>query len=71
MKFVVLDKRDRLTMASITANQRFMTVMGFGGMRWTRQRRARTYSQGGLRSVSDQTARKTIEVAADGEVVWS
>src|SRR5207245_10355628 len=28
------------------------------GMRWTRQRRARTESQGGLRPVSDQPARR-------------
>jgi hypothetical protein len=41
-------------------------------MRWTRQCRARTGSQGGsTRSVSDREARKTSGVVADGEVVWS
>ena len=40
-------------------------------MRWTRQRRARTGSQGGSSLVSDRRARKTNGAEADGEVVWS
>src|SRR6476620_10847247 len=40
-------------------------------MRWTRQRRARLVSQGELILVSDQQARKTSDVVADGEAVWS
>ncbi len=40
-------------------------------MRWTRQRRARLGSQGELILVSDQQARKTSDVVADGEAVWS
>jgi hypothetical protein len=40
------------------------------GMRWTRQRRARDVTQGGLRLVSDNGV-QTIDVAAYGEAVWS
>jgi hypothetical protein len=45
----------------------------WGGMRWTRQRRARTRSQGGLRPVSDQRApdeRRLSPAKPFGEDGW-
>jgi hypothetical protein len=40
-------------------------------MRWTQQRQARNrWSQGEMNLVSDQLARETNDVLADGKAVW-
>jgi hypothetical protein len=50
-----------------------MIVTNVGqGMRWTRQRRARSSSQGGsFGLVSEETSHQTNGAEAYGEIVWS
>jgi hypothetical protein len=42
-----------------------------GGMRWTRQRRRATWSQGGLRTRERSAACRRTVLVADGEDAWS